>query len=888
MTSTPSAPAHTVKSNHWVTMIRLLLGCLAAASLLSAADERERFEMEVRPLLAQNCWTCHRQSAMGGLRLDALESILKGGKSGPAIVPGKPGDSLLIQAITHKHERLRMPPQGQLTEPQIAVLSGWIERGAYWPPADKTVTAAKAGEYVITPEQRAFWAFQPVHKPAANTTIDGLIRARLTKEGLHSVARADRRTLIRRAAYDLNGLPPAPEDVDAFLADKSPNTVAFAKVVDRLLASPRYGERWARYWLDVARYSDDVFNSTTDEPYPNSFRYRDWVIRAFNEDMPYNLFVKAQIAGDAITASDPAKYRPGLGFFGLSPEMQDDRVEATTKGFLGLTVACAQCHDHKFDPIPTKDFYSLQGVFASTKLDEFPLAAKDVVDAWQKQKKRVDAQRDLLTRFYSSQRDQLGEILASQTARYMLATRKLSSWDGLDAETLQRWIQYLSESKKNHPFLKHWFELVERKAPDDDFRKEAAEIQKLIIAINEEKKQIDEKNKITLGLNPDRSKIADATLVSLERDRYVLWRDMFERSNKDAAGFFQAPDGVYFYNKGKIERFLQGAWKEYLDSQKTELARLEKELPEKYPFLQVIADNEKPADIHIAIRGDRNNKGDIAPRRFLAILANGERKPFATGSGRAELAEAIADARNPLTARVMVNRIWQHHFGRGIVATPSNFGQMGERPTHPELLDYLAARFVENGWSVKSMHREILLSETYALSAASDSANETKDAENRFLWRANRQRLDIESLRDSILSAAGTLDAKPVERALKFDDKNTHRTVYGFVSRRKLDGTLALFDFPNPNNTAEARNSTNVPLQRLFFMNSAFVDQQAQALAARFSGTDENRIRQMYRTLFGRDPDKDELRMGIDFVKKDSWQNYAQVLLGSNEFLFVD
>lgn len=867
-------------------MIRLLLGCLAAASLLPAADERERFEMEVRPLLAQNCWTCHRQSAMGGLRLDGIDSILKGGKSGPAIVAGKPDESLLIQAVNHKHERLRMPPQGQLTDPQIAVLTGWIERGAYWPPVDKTAPAAKAGEYLITPEQRAFWAFQPVHKPTANASIDGFIRARLNKEGLRPVARAGRRTLIRRATFDLTGLPPAPEEVDAFLADKSPN--AYAKVVDRLLASPHYGERWARYWLDVARYSDDVFNSTQDEPYPNSFRYRDWVIRAFNEDLPYNLFVKAQIAGDTLPSKHPEQYRPGLGFFGLSPEMQDDRVEATTKGFLGLTVACAQCHDHKFDPIPTRDFYSLQGVFASTRLDEFPLAPRDSVEAWQKQKKQGDAQRELVTRFYASQRDQLGEILASQTERFMLATRKLASWDGLDAETLQRWIVYLSDPRKNHPFLKHWFELVDRKASEDDFRKEAAAFQKLAIAINEEKKQVDEKNKITLGLNPDRSKVAGATLVSLERDRYVLWRDLFEKSAKDAAGFFQAPDGVYYYSKGKIERFIQGAWKDYLDAQKLELARLEKELPEKYPFLQVIADQEKPADIHVYIRGDRNNPGEIAPRRFLAILSDGPRKPFTNGSGRAELAEAIADPRNPLTARVMVNRIWQHHFGRGIVATPSNFGQMGERPTHPELLDYLASRFVDNGWSVKSLHREIMLSDTYALSPASDPVNESKDAENRYLWRANRQRLDVESLRDSILSAAGTLDPTPATRAQKFDEKNTRRTVYGFVSRRKLDGTLALFDFPNPNNTAEARNSTNVPLQRLFFMNSAFVDRQAQALAGRFTGSDESRIRQMYRTLFGRDPDTDELRMGTHFVKRDSWRNYAQVLLGSNEFLFVD
>lgn len=869
------------------SMTRRRLGCwflLLAGMAPAHAGEGERFEMEVRPLLANNCWTCHRQSAMGGLRLDSIESILKGGNSGPAVVPGNPDQSLMIQAVSHKHERLKMPPKGQLTEAQVATLAGWVERGAYWPPAEKTAAPA-APEYVITPEQRAFWAFQPVRKPAGPASIDGFIRERLGKEGLHAVDHAGKRTLIRRATFDLIGLPPTPSEVESFLSDNSPN--AFAKVVDRLLASSKYGERWGRYWLDVARYSDDVFNSTQDEPYPNSFRYRNWVIRAFNDDMPYNLFVQAQIAGDQMPCDDPLKYRPGLGFYALSPEMQDDRVDATSKAFLGLTVACATCHDHKFDPIPTKDFYSLQGVFSSTKLDEFPLVSKDVVDAWKKQKERVDKQSGVVTRFYANQRDQLTEILASQTARFMLAARKIGPVEGLDAETLERWTRYLGETRKDHPFLKKWFELAARKAPDEEFRKAAADFQELVIAIADDKKLVDEKNRITLGLNPDRSKIAGASLESLERDRYVLWRDLFEKSTKDAAGFFQRPDGVYYYGKGKIERFLLGAWKEYLEAQKAELARLEKELPEKYPFLQAIAD-DKPEDLHIAIRGDKNNKGDLAPRRFLAILSSGDRKPFTNGSGRMELAAAIADERNPLTARVMVNRIWQHHFGRGIVASAGNFGQMGDRPSHPELLDYLASRFVGSGWSVKAMHREIMMSDTYALSASNDAANFAKDPENRLLWRANRRRLDIESLRDSILFVSGSLDPKPAGKASRFDEKNTRRTVYGFVSRRRLDGTLALFDFPNANSTADGRNVTNVPLQRLYFMNSAFIEREAEALARRTTGDDTARVRETYRILFNRDPDTEEIGLALDFLKRSSWRDYAQALLSSNEFLFVD
>jgi mono/diheme cytochrome c family protein len=871
-----------------LTALGLLVFALPSAA--DAGDERELFETQVRPLLANNCWSCHRQSAMGGLRLDARDTILKGGRSGPAVIPGKPGESLLILAVTHRHERIHMPPGGKLRPEQIATLTDWVRRGAYWPEEDQP-PAQQSNTYVVTPEQRAFWSFQPVRRPVvpevhdrawARSAIDRFVLARLEKEGMKPVRFAGRRTLIRRVSYDLTGLPPSPEEVDAFLADESP--AAFAKVVDRLLASPRYGERWGRYWLDIARYSDDRFNSTEEDPYPNAFRYRNWVIRAFNEDMPYDLFVKAQIAGDRIPCPDPERYAAGLGFFALSPEMQDDRVDAATRGFLGLTVACAQCHDHKFDPIPTQDFYSLEGIFANTKLDELPLAPKDAVEAWQARKKALDHQQSIVNRFYDQQREQLTEIFAAQTARYLLAAAQAGPAGGLDSELVERWKKYLGEPRKDHPFLKAWFSA--KTAEERNIA--AATFQSLVIAANEEKREVDEKNKITLGPNPDRSQVAGASLASLDRDKYILWRDLFERSSKDSAGFFRSPDGLFYFSDKKIESVLEGPWKAYLESKKNELARLKKELPEQYSFLQVISDKEKLTEQRVHIRGDRNNPGEPAPPRFLLILSPSERKVFSEGSGRAELAAAIADARNPLTARVIVNRIWQHHFGRGIVATPSNFGQLGARPTHPELLDYLASRLIESGWSVKAIHREILLSATYALASDTDASNAEKDPENRFLWRANRQRLDAEALRDSMLFVSGKLDLSPGGKGELLEEKNRRRTVYGFVSRRKLDGMLALFDFPNPNNTAETRNTTNVPVQRLFFMNSRFVNEQAKALANRFSGDDRSRIRQVYRSLFGRAPDETEQRLALEFVSSGGWTEYAQALLSSNEFLFVD
>jgi len=354
----------------------------------------------------------------------------------------------------------------------------------------------------------------PVKHPAipevagASNPIDAFILARLEKEGLKPSPRADKRTLIRRATIDLTGLPPSPEEVDAFLKDESPD--AFAEVIDRLLASPRYGERWARYWLDVARYADDSFLSTEDKAYPNSWRYRNWVIKALNDDTPYDKFVRAQIAGDQI--GEPA----GTGFYALSPEMQDDRVDATTRGFLALTVACAGCHDHKFDPIPTKDFYSLQAIFSNTKLDEFPLADETTVKSWKEHKEALDKAEAAEKKFYEKQTEQLGEMLAARSDEYMLAARGLGNATGLDSETVERWKTYLSNPRKDYPFLKNWFAAQDERA----VREEAVRVKDLILQIIDEKKTVDKKNEITLGLNPEREDLAKATLVSLDRDKY--------------------------------------------------------------------------------------------------------------------------------------------------------------------------------------------------------------------------------------------------------------------------------------------------------------------------------------------------------------------------------
>jgi hypothetical protein len=843
---------------------------IAAAPAFCADPAGDYFETRVRPVLAKNCYSCHTDAKMGGLQLDTRGHAMAGGKSGPVIVPGDPENSRIVAAISYTDPKLKMPPSGKLADSDIEVLITWIKDGAVWPATGKTL----APQYTITKDQRAFWAFQPVARPQpprtkdekwARTDIDRFILAKLETKNLKPAPPADRRTLIRRAYFDLTGLPPTFDEVNAFLADRSPD--AFTKVVDRLLASPRYGERWGRHWLDIARYSDDKLNPTQEEPYPAAFRYRDWVVRAFNDDMPYDKFVMAQIAGDQMP--EPVKYQAGLGLYALSPEFQDDRVDVTTRGFLAMTVACAQCHDHKYDPIPTKDYYSLFGIFNNTHPAEEPIAPKETVDAWRAQKNRLDAKDKELKSFVDTQSQQLAEILAGQTAEYMLTVAGDADGSKLDAPTLARWKNYLTGRKPDHPYLAGWAgakSMVDR-------RREAAKFQELLLQTNEEKKAVDDRNHIKLGLDPSRRDLSQANLESLPRDNYVLWNEVFGDAR-----------GVLVYKEKDLARYLSGPWKSHLADLRAEADKLKAALPPQYPFLQVIKDNTNPTQQFVWIRGNRDSKGDPAPPRFLSVLSAGEPKTFDKGKERIELAQAIASPSNPLTARVIVNRIWQYHFGAGLVLTPSNFGQLGDRPSHPELLDYLASRFMEEGWSLKKLHREIMLSAAYAESAREPAGAANVDPDNRLLSHANRHRLDAESLRDAILSAAGNLDLKCEGKPAPLGD-NHCRTVYTFISRKKLDPYLSLFDFPVPNATNEARNQTNVPLQRLFLMNSPFVLAESKALTK-----DSPAIEALYERLLQRRPSQAEIQLGRRFLDEsgNNWAQYAQVLMGSNEFLFVE
>jgi len=851
------------------------LGLLVACTLpVLAADGDEFFEAKIRPLLATHCHACHTGSGLGSLRLDSREGILKGGKSGKVVIEGKPELSLLVEAVKRTHVRLKMPPVGALSTEEVAHLENWIRIGLPWPEKQQQaeVTTAK-----ITAEQKAFWSFQPI-QPATNKTIDSFIYAKLNAAQIATSRPADPRTLLRRLTISLTGLPPTPEVADEFA--QNPDR---GKAVDRLLNSPQYGERWARHWLDLARYSDGELAASTDTPLPNAWRYRDWVIESLNRDLPYNVFAKAQI-------TETKQQMAGLGFqaLGSSP---NDQLDVTTKVFLGLTVGCAQCHDHKYDPIPTKDYYSLLGVFKSTQSNQYPLVEQVEVERYKARKKKVDDLKEILSDYLAEQTRQLTDLLARDTAKYLVAGWKNKA-EGLDEETFKRWQTYLADTSKEHPYLNGWYALLKTQPKEAQVKAEAEKYQNFVLELLDEAREIEDKNYVAFGGRKGQKNENTrqyTNIVSLPVLKFYQWRELAYKPY--VTDGFKAPGGVYFYDAKQIDRFLGGFAKTYVQKLRAEIQAAESELPAMFPFLHSVKDTDKPADINVALRGDPKTPGEIAPRRFLQALCPDEPKLFLEGSGRAQLAEAIVN--HPLTARVIVNRVWQYHFGKGIVRSASNFGRMGERPSHPELLEEVAARFIANGWSLKKLHREILLSDTYARATA---ANVDADPDNRLLAHFPLQhRLDMEVLRDSVLSVSGQLDSKVGGASTNISDENKRRSLYLTVSRTRLDPAMALFDFPDANGSADERAITAGPLQGLYWLNSAFITKQADALDKRLQtevqGDDAARIGRAYKLLYSRLPDAAEMKLGIDYLSNagaNAWAKYLQALLGTSEFSSVN
>jgi len=902
---------------------------------VAGAESADFFEARIRPVLATNCYDCHTEEQLGGLRLDSRDAMLKGGKRGPAIVPGDPDHSLLVSAIRQSGD-LKMPKGGKLKPEEVDAIAAWVRAGAPWPAAAPAVAAApKAGGYVIKPEQRAFWAFQPIRKTSPptvahpdwpKTDIDRFVLARLEKDGLTPVKAADRRTLLRRATLDLTGLPPTPEDVDAFEKDTSPD--AFAKVVDRLLASPQYGEAWGRLWLDVARYGEDDYRSLDPmgrgyNPYPNAYLYRDWVVRAFNEDLAYDQFVRAQLAADLLDESVRVRMLPALGFLGLGPWYYDngaveitraderhDRVDVVSRGFLGLTVGCARCHDHKYDPIPQKDYYSLAGVFLNTIYKEYPLVPQSIVDEYKDQEKKIEKKQKLLGEFTQTESTQLSETLALQASKYMVAAwkvtgepkedmAKVADQEKLDYELFDRWIKFLVRPPKYYPYLTKWQEMVKDGGTADEAKKLADEFQTLLLDVMFERKEIKEENDIIAAkalpgtkkkepgklpsdfvTNDDFCPGCGLELKSMAHDRMNLWLDVFQYQMDDGIDPSQSPEkikpGLLKFRGWGLERQLSAERRRYIDALRSDIAEMEKKLPAHFPYVHGVGDVAKPQNLKVSLRGSPYNLGDETPRHFLSVLAEGEPAPFQQGSGRLELANAILA--QPIATRVIVNRIWKGHFGSGLVDSPSNFGMTGERPTNPDLLDHLAQLFIDGGLSIKKLHRAIMLSAVYQLSSDDNVNDFEKDSGNRLYWRANRHRMSAEQIRDSILSVSASLDSKAGGPSEELTPFYTRRTLYGRISRYRLDEYLQLFDFPSPNLSAEKRFTTTVPLQRLFFMNSDFVQQQGELLARRVASEPNNtaRIQKAYRLIFGRAASDAEVKAGFAYLATEPMKEYEE------------
>ncbi len=883
--------------------MRCVLILATVASLAGVGAANDELETRVRPLLAAKCYSCHTEAKMGGLRLDSRAALLSGGGRGAALEPGDARASLMIQAVRRERDDLKMPPSEALTPDEIDVLVRWIEDGAPWPEAQ----AVGAGMGTIRPEARQFWAFQPVARPEppnlgdeAESPIDRFLLAKIADAGLEPAPAAEKRTLIRRATLDVLGLPPTPAEVAAFLADGSPE--AFERVVDRLLASPHYGERMARRWLDLARYGDGLSAAQRDVPLANAWRYRDWVVEAFNANMPYDRFMVAQLAADLLEGAEREELLPALGFHALR-DRDDDRVDVTGRALLGLTIGCAQCHDHKFDPIPQADFYSLQGVFSSSNPHEVPLAPAERVEAYKAAKERVAEQKGAIDAFVEEQTEQLTLVLMERTADYLLAAWRVKTGHvkpeaaakqgALDGEVLSRWLRYLDSGEHEHSFLDKWTAFLDRGGSLDDARAVAEAFERTLFAIRDEKLALDDRNYVALGGAKgvrDQRTLLNTNLEFLDPLEYYLWRDLAEAPRRKQG--IDYPGGVYYVGPKEIGRYLGGLWRDHLERERAELERLEKAVPEPYPFLHAYQDAAKPKDARIAIRGDKKNLGEAAPRRFLQILSPSGPEPFTQGSGRLELARAIASRDNPLTARVMANRLWSWRFGRGIVASPSNFGQLGERPTHPELLDWLASELMDGGWSIKALDRQILLSDAYRRSSTILTANQDEDAANSLLWRFNPvERLDAETLRDSILAVSGQLDRTPGGPPAPLDGKNLRRALYGTVERTSPDRTMTLFDFPDPKSHSEQRSVTVGPLHRLYFLNNPFVMEQAEAFAARLAseaGADPKaRIALAYELAFSRPPTEEETAAALAFLATEPWPRYTQMLLASSELFTV-
>jgi Protein of unknown function (DUF1553)/Protein of unknown function (DUF1549)/Planctomycete cytochrome C len=933
------------KFHHWAAL--LLLATRLPPTAARGDDGADFFEEQIRPILAGKCGECHGpDEPENGLRLTSREELLQGGKSGPAAVEKMSAESLLIQAVM-RQGKLKMPPDSKLRDDEVAALRKWVDMGLPWPV--KTGPAPKPrGEMIVTPADRAHWSFRPVSAPLPppvrnaawpRQPLDTFVLAKLEAESLLPISPADPRTLLRRLFYDLIGLPPTWEDIQSFSADASPD--ALERQSDRLLASPRYGERWGRHWLDVARFADTkdgVLMYGDDRVRPYAYTYRDYVVRALNADTPFHQFVQEQLAADLVEPQVEPWRLGALGLLTLGRQFDnnihdviDDQIDTVSRGFLGLTVACARCHDHKYDPIPTADYYSLYGVFASSEApQELPLVADPKeIPGGEEFEKQVGPKREELRKFLDEQYALLAETARTRVGDYLVhvVTKAPDPLEtaifflSLNPEDLRppmiaRWRHYLDKrAKPDDPVLGPWQDFMRIAEGSESFAKEA-------VAVLEKWKQ--RPVGIATGeLNP---LVKEALLkgpLSSKADVARAYGGVLKRVYDESKGMATAsppPDAAArtqllllvtsqespaYFPRSHTWKYMSRQPKDALGAKAQEIDRLVVQSKSAPPRAMVVYDAPSSVDPCIFVRGNSSQRGKNVPRQFLAVLSPGERKPFTGISGRLDLAKAIASPENPLTSRVIVNRVWMHHFGEPLVSSPSDFGRRSTPPVQAELLDYLAYRLSHEGWSLKRLHRWIVSSAVWQESSSAPremmAFHQAKDPENRLLWKMPRRRLELETMRDTLLAASGRLTHCSGGRPVDVSDPRGHfRTVYSLVDRQSVPGVFRAFDFASPDQSVERRPRTMVPQQALFSMNSPFVVEQARSIATRpeiSAITDPAaRIHALYQTILCRDPTAEQLKSALGFVaapldaesKLNAWEALAQVLLSANELMYLD
>lgn len=827
-----------------LTVLAIVTFVGSVAGQGSASDRKAVtfFESKIRPVLVTKCYRCHSADAVkkgrlkGGLQLDTREGIRKGGDTGPGIVPGKPDKSLILAAL--RYESVEMPPSGKLSPQILNDFEKWIADGAHDPRDGKPIVTTT----IDFTKARQFWSLRPlkaptiptVHKRNAESPIDRFVQAKLEKEGLDSTELASPEALVRRIHFDLIGLPPSPQVVRAFIKESQSGAnlrPAVEKLVDQLLASPQFGEHWARHWLDVARYAESN-GRARNMVWHHAWRYRNYVIDAFNKDKPFDQFIREQLAGDLMTAPNREQRDEQIiatGFLALGPksleernrrlfqmDVIDEQIDVITRGFLGLSVSCARCHDHKFDPVPTHDYYALAGILRSTDT-LYGLGPKGIRGVNDADLQPIGLRTDLA----KAAAVHLEKVKAQTQARNTARSGRY------------RVVRNVASRKQ------------QLKKPGTDVEKVKADIERMEAEIRE-------------------------------------WDARIKKMDEVLADLIAHP-------------------------------------PAQPDYAMAARDQSKPQDCRIHVRGEVSNLSDVAPRGVLQVIhLPGRTKIEPTQSGRRVLADWIASPHNPLTPRVAVNRIWQRLFGRGLVSTPDDFGVNGSRPSHPELLDYLAVRFVEQNWSMKNLIREIVLSRTYQLSSSVLPENQTRDPENELLWRMKPRRLPVESMRDAVLTVSGQLDSRRVRGSavsqldvFKQDEFNSrtkltqdqmihsHRSIYLPIVRGNLPEILKLFDFADPNALIGKRDETSVPAQALFLMNSPWMIGQsrhtAEHLLRRTALNDHERLELLYQKALSRAPDEKEAERALTYLRNsgteedrlEKWTQVCQVVLISLEFRYL-